>query len=324
MPSLDYNLGGMANVAEIPGISNILHGIIDKIIKKGFVWPNRLRFFLPLDSLKTMEDKSWMMPHPTGVLSVDILRGRNLVKMDLRGTSDPYVIAYIGRSKFNFVDKYVKTDCNPEWNYNCNFPLEEPSGHKLVLKVYDYDVNSEDDFMGEASIDVEGLIDAVENEQWISLQEVKHGDVLIRTKWNPIISKPVEMSSDRCILTLFIHSCENVSSDKKSPPFTRCSVKMGNEKRGALTSKIKGPSYSPSFKQGFVLMSNNPATDNMTVSVEDHRSGAVLGQVTIQLSYIIKLADTRFNNMKWYLDTGLGNSVPDDCSITLSAALFSY
>ena len=27
------------------------------------------------------------MPHPTGVLSVDILRGRNLVKMDLQRIS---------------------------------------------------------------------------------------------------------------------------------------------------------------------------------------------------------------------------------------------
>ena len=57
MPSLDYNLGGMANVAEIPGISNIIRGVLDKIIKRGFVWPNRLNLFLPLDSLKNLEVK---------------------------------------------------------------------------------------------------------------------------------------------------------------------------------------------------------------------------------------------------------------------------
>ena len=40
MPVLDYNL------AEIPGISNIIRSLHDKIIKKGFVWPNRLSLYL--------------------------------------------------------------------------------------------------------------------------------------------------------------------------------------------------------------------------------------------------------------------------------------
>jgi Ca2+-dependent lipid-binding protein len=55
MPSLDYNLGGMAIAAEFPGISNIIRGILDKIIKKGFVWPNRLNLYLPLNSVTSME-----------------------------------------------------------------------------------------------------------------------------------------------------------------------------------------------------------------------------------------------------------------------------
>ena len=41
MPVLDYNL------AEIPAISNIIRGVHDKIIKKGFVWPNRLYLLRP-------------------------------------------------------------------------------------------------------------------------------------------------------------------------------------------------------------------------------------------------------------------------------------
>ena len=159
MPSLDYNLGGMAMAAEMPGISNIIRGILDKIIKKGFVWPNRLSLYLPLDSINNMEDKSYVLAQPSGVLSLEIVRGRDLVKKDLRGTSDPYVVASIGSSVHNFVDKYVSSDVNPEWGYECLFPIEEPSGHKLVLKVYDYDAGSEDDFMGEVSLEVENVTD---------------------------------------------------------------------------------------------------------------------------------------------------------------------
>ena len=168
MPVLDYNLGGAANLAEIPGISNIIRGVLDKIIKRGFVWPNRLSLYLPLDSLERMEDKSYLLPAPSGVLLVSVVRGRDLVKKDLRGSSDPYVVLAVGADKVSFKERYVSKDVNPEWQYTAQFPLEEPAGLALDLKVYDYDAGSEDDFMGELRLQVADLVQAG------SLEQVRH------------------------------------------------------------------------------------------------------------------------------------------------------
>ena len=43
LPSLDFNLGGMA-----AGFSNLIRIVLDAILRRGFVWPNRFHMFLPL------------------------------------------------------------------------------------------------------------------------------------------------------------------------------------------------------------------------------------------------------------------------------------
>ena len=53
--------------------------------------PKKVSFFCKI--VNPVEDKSYVLAHPSGVLSVEIVRGRNLVKKDLRGSSDPYVVA---------------------------------------------------------------------------------------------------------------------------------------------------------------------------------------------------------------------------------------
>ena len=319
MPSLDYNLGGMAMAAEMPGISNIIRGILDKIIKKGFVWPNRLSLYLPLDSIKNMEDKSFMLAQPSGVLSVEIVRGRDLVKKDLRGTSDPYVVASIGSSVHNFVDKYVSSDVNPEWGYECLFPIEEPSGHKLVLKVYDYDAGSEDDFMGEVSLEVETLME--EQEQWVTLKNVKHGEVLIRSRWLPSSPAPVSLSSTRAIVTLFLHCGEDIGDTRRSAPFSRCEVRCsGDEKRRVWVSSPRGPSHGPQYRQGCSFLSSDPGQDSVQLAVEDQRSGQSLGRVSIPLTVLIESPGNRINNTKWALEAATG----EGSSVTISAALLSY
>ena len=318
MPSLDYNLGGMAMAAEMPGISNIIRGILDKIIKKGFVWPNRLSLYLPLDSINNMEDKSYLLAQPSGVLRVEIVRGRDLVKKDLRGTSDPYVVASIGSSVHNFVEKYVSRDVNPEWGYECLFPIEEPSGHKLVLKVYDYDAGSEDDFMGEVSLNVETLLE--DQEQWVTLQNVKHGDVLIKSRWLPSSPAPVSLTSTRAIVTLFLHCGENIGDVKRSAPYSRCEVRCGQEKRRVWVSSPRGPRHDPKYRQGCSFLSSDPGQDSLQLVVEDQRSGQSLGRVTIPLALLVESPGNRINHSKWSLEAGTG----EDSSVTISAALLSY
>ena len=48
LPSLDFNLGGIAAAGDLPGFSNLIRIVLDAILRRGFVWPNRFNMFLPL------------------------------------------------------------------------------------------------------------------------------------------------------------------------------------------------------------------------------------------------------------------------------------
>jgi len=325
MPSLDYNLGGMANFGEIPGISNMIRSILDSIIRKGFVWPNRFSFYLPLESVTQLHKKGFALPSPQGVLTLLIREGRDLVKKDkhlMGGKSDPYVVLNIGETKISFVDQYVDSDVNPVWNYVAEFPIEEPSGLSLNLEVFDFDSGSEDDFMGRSSINIETFVETGSSEHWLTLEDTKHGSVLVKGAWSPITSSPVSMSSTRCVASIYIDSCYNLSTGKSSPPFAKCEIKVGSQQKKAFSTKPRGPTENPVFKEGHYFLSQTPTNDRINIQVVDHKSGSLLGKVSIKLTYLMQLPDNQFSNMEWRLEGGTVGQT--DATVTLSAKLHTY
>ena len=63
-PEIDYNLGGVANALEIPGVNKILEKIIIEQIKNFIVLPNK--FSLPL--VADIPMKTLKCPDSAGVL----------------------------------------------------------------------------------------------------------------------------------------------------------------------------------------------------------------------------------------------------------------
>ena len=306
-------------------VIQVIRGILDNILKRGFVWPNRFSVWLNLESLKNLRDKTYSLQRPSGVLVVDVFRGRDLVKKDLGGKSDPYVIVGIGQNIQSFKDKYVANTVNPEWNYRALFAVEEPSGHSLSLEVFDYDAGSEDDFMGEVEVSVRSLVESGSWQQWLTLEETKHGDVLVSTQWCPVVSSDrVSLASSRCVVSLYIHSGSNLAAEKRNngPPVTRCEVKVGQDRRGLWSSRAKGPSENPAFRQGQMFTSSSPSTDTLNISVIDNKSGHSLGRINIQLSYLFSLPENKFSDMEWPLQTETTSL--EGSSLRLSARLFSY
>lgn len=325
MPSLDYNLGGMANFAEIPGISNMIRSVLDSIIRKGFVWPNRFSFFLPLESLGQLPDQDFVLPSPQGVLTIVVREGRDLVKKDkhlMGGKSDPYVVLSIGETKVSFVDQYVDSDVNPIWNYCSDFPIEEPSGMTLNLEVFDFDAGSEDDFMGRTAINIESFVEHGSQEHWLTLEDTKHGSVLVKGIWSPMTSSIVSMSSKRCVASIYIDSCANLTTGKSSVPYPKCEIKIGSQQKKPFSTKPRGPTTNPVFKEGHYFLSNSPVNDSISIQVIDHKSGAMLGKISVKLTYLMQIPDNHFNNMEWRLEGGPFGQV--EPTITLSAKLYEY
>ncbi|WOK92015.1 hypothetical protein Cni_G00706 [Canna indica] len=91
-----------------------------------------------------------------GELKVKVVRGLNLAVRDML-TSDPYVILTLGQQKAQTTVK--KSNLNPIWNEELKFSVPQRYG-ALKLQVYDHDMFSADDIMGEAEVDLQPMITA--------------------------------------------------------------------------------------------------------------------------------------------------------------------
>ncbi|XP_071707516.1 protein C2-DOMAIN ABA-RELATED 4-like [Rutidosis leptorrhynchoides] len=96
------------------------------------------------------------MDHLLGLLRVHIHKGVNLAIRDLR-SSDPYVIIRMGKQKLK--TKVVKRNLTPVWDEDLTLSVVDPLPVKL--EVYDRDLFSADDKMGDAEFDFTPFLEAV-------------------------------------------------------------------------------------------------------------------------------------------------------------------
>ncbi|XP_010435613.1 PREDICTED: protein C2-DOMAIN ABA-RELATED 1 [Camelina sativa] len=97
------------------------------------------------------------MENLMGLLRIHVKRGVNLAIRDI-SSSDPYIVVHFGKQKLK--TRVVKHSVNPEWNDLLTLSVTDPN-LPVKLTVYDYDVFSADDKMGEAEFHIGPYIEAI-------------------------------------------------------------------------------------------------------------------------------------------------------------------
>ncbi|XP_010552702.1 PREDICTED: protein C2-DOMAIN ABA-RELATED 9 isoform X2 [Tarenaya hassleriana] len=117
-----------------------------------------------------MEDK------PLGIMRVHLKRGINLAIRDAT-TSDPYVVLTLRQQKLK--TRVVNNDCNPVWNEHLTLSVKDMND-PIHLTVYDKDRFSGDDKMGDADIDIQPYLEAMQ--MGIDFQKLPNGCAIKRVR----------------------------------------------------------------------------------------------------------------------------------------------
>ncbi|XP_012535565.2 extended synaptotagmin-2 isoform X2 [Monomorium pharaonis] len=299
VPTINFNLVGVADVLDLPGFNEILRKTIVEQIAAIVVLPNKITVPLteeiPMESLKT--------PEPEGVLRIHVVEAKHLMKKDIgmlgKGKSDPYAVINVGAQEFR--TKTIDNTVNPKWDFWCEFIVEEGLGayNTVVAQLFDKDNAGQDDPLGRATIEVnqvkkKGIIDT-----WVSLEQAKHGMVHLRLMWLQFSKDPADLkaalvetqelrvtSMSTALLTLYIDSAKNlpcIRANKQPDVYLEASV--GAKK---VTTSIVSRSCNPVWEQGFTFLISNPETGILHIKIIDKKTAMIVGEISYNLSLLLE------------------------------------
>ncbi|XP_043206426.1 multiple C2 and transmembrane domain-containing protein-like isoform X13 [Amphibalanus amphitrite] len=261
--------------------------------------------------------------HEFFVLDVYLKHGRNLPAMDNSGTSDPYVKFKLG-GKVVCKSKIVYKTLNPLWDEWFQIPIDDPYV-PLQIKVYDHDWGMNDDFMGEAELDLSTLEPNREQEMTLNLSDsVKSGEQGSITLAANLVPKSKEereqlagagsRSTDSkklknqqwsSVVTIVLVEAKDLmamDSEGTSDPYVK--LRLGAEK---YKSKVQDRTLTPRWLEQFDMHLYDSGSQILEIEVFDHDARSkddFMGKTTVDIS---KLEREKTHRLWCELEDGAGS-----------------
>uniref|UniRef100_A0A182J284 Uncharacterized protein n=1 Tax=Anopheles atroparvus TaxID=41427 RepID=A0A182J284_ANOAO len=295
-PNIDFNLVGVVDLLDMPGLSDILRKIIVEQVAAIMVLPNKLPIVLS-DGVPALSLK---MPEPEGVLRIHVVEAKDLMKKDIsmlgKGKSDPYAIISVGAQQFR--TQTIDNTVNPKWDYWCEALIHAESGQALQAVISDEDAG-EDELLGRATVEISSVTKNGEIDTWLTLEQAKHGLVHLRMTWFRLSSEKADLkaaleetqhlrvtSMSTALLTVFIDSAKNLpQARQQSQPDPYLVLSVG--KKTEQTS-VQMRTDAPVWEQGFTFLVGNPDNDTLQLKVIDQKTGNTIGSLTYILSALME------------------------------------
>ncbi|CAI9295463.1 unnamed protein product [Lactuca saligna] len=132
------------------------------------------------------------MDNLSGLLKVKVKRGLDLAVRDITD-SDPYVVIKMGDHLWQKLKtRVVNNDINPVWDEELTLAVEDPN-LPIKLTVYDSDLFSMDDPMGDVEFDLKSFLEAMKMPR---LERHPNGTLLKRIQ----PSRTNSLAEESCII----------------------------------------------------------------------------------------------------------------------------
>ncbi|XP_026121767.1 uncharacterized protein LOC113103459 isoform X2 [Carassius auratus] len=219
-----------------------------------------------------------------GVLRIHLLEAQDLVAKDnmmggmVKGKSDPYVKIHIGDTTFK--SHVIKENLNPTWNEMYEMIVSPDHNLDVKFEVYDKDFES-DDFLGRFKLKLGHIISSQYNDEWFTLNDIKHGRVHLVLEWLPTSTQRDRL--DQVMKMQSSQTYENKSVPSAALLFIHLErahdlpmKKSGKEPKAAAELVLGGASYktkvcdrssSPCWNEAFDFLVYDPKKDILVIKL---------------------------------------------------------
>ncbi|GFN89709.1 extended synaptotagmin-like protein 2 [Plakobranchus ocellatus] len=323
-PELDFNLTSLANAFDLPGLSDMLHSIIQEQIANFMVLPNRY----PIKLAEGLDLNKLRYPQPQGVVRVKVLEAKDLIKADIsltgKGKSDPYVVLKVGAKEVK--TRIINNTVQPVWNETFEMIVDSADGQLLYIDVFDDDPGSKDDELGRVNMELSQLKEVGFEDEWLPLEDVKQGMIHIQLTWLWLANDPLELDrvmeqvmqdnrSDKTLeenkthvamLLVFLDSAMNLPRGKKTlqEPSPQATLSVGQQE---MESGVRPNTNEPRWEESFRFMLHNPNYQNLEVEIKDTKTKKLIGGTLVKLKELL-VAEDMVMDQKFHIKTSEGDS----------------
>uniref|UniRef100_A0A0N4ZI70 Extended synaptotagmin-2 n=1 Tax=Parastrongyloides trichosuri TaxID=131310 RepID=A0A0N4ZI70_PARTI len=325
LPKFDFNLTGMGEFGNLPGLTNAIRTIVNQQIRDMCVLPNKI--FVPL--APDIDMTSLYFPEPDGVILIKVIEAKNLENRDIsiliKDKSDPYTEIKIGASYFR--TKTIDNNLNPKWNEEFEAVVEQSSLQNVRFELFDEDKTSSDEELGRLSVSTEKIRNEKSIDKWYYLEGCKHGDIHLGFEWltlrsNPLyLTKPIYLNNSklygpgaygprnnetRCLVMVFIDNVNSLPYPKvnlEPSPF----IKVQLDKQ-IQNTPVKLNTINPLYQTKFSFFVNGPQEKSLTLTAIDDGTKRTLGELNVLLSNVIREPNMEYFQQTFYLTQGVTQS----------------
>ncbi|VDN57233.1 unnamed protein product [Dracunculus medinensis] len=317
-PTIDFNLTGLGELVELPGLMNAIRSVVNAQVANICVLPNEIVVSLA----PNVDVTKLYFPEPDGIIRLKIIEAKNLENRDIsflkKGKSDPYCEIQVG-SQF-FKTRTINNDLNPVWNEYFEAIVDQADGQKLRLELFDEDTAGADEELGRLVIDINKIRDGIFMDKWCPLEGCKHGDIHIKADWFDLSSSVKDLEkqdwnmdwlhADKpmhpAILMVFIDNISDLPYPRaKLEPSPFIEISLGKD---LYRTPVKVKTVNPLFQSKFTFFVRHPEGQELKIEAIDDNTKRSLGDLKIPLNSIVDEPKMEIFQQTFVLNQGVHQS----------------
>ncbi|XP_024987121.1 synaptotagmin-3-like isoform X1 [Cynara cardunculus var. scolymus] len=320
-PEVDFGLKVMGgDLMAIPGLYHFIQKLIKKQVASLYLWPQALE--IPI-----LDASIGAAKKPVGILRVKVVRANKLLKMDLIGTSDPYVQLRLSGEKLPSKKTSIKTkNLNPEWNEEFRLTVKDPQSQVLELHVYDWEKVGLHDKLGMQVIPLKLLAPQETKEFTVDLvrnldpndecNKKPRGSITVELTFVPFMEDPINFNGpidlymrresvpktfqnslmNRAgLLLVTVIGAEDVEGKHHNNPYALVVFK-GEKRKTKILKKTRDPKWNEEFQ---FMLDEAPLEETVHIEIISKRKHRAFGfgLTKERLGHVdIQLVDVVYNN----------------------------